>query len=140
MKVYDYEVDGSRWCREGVATEERPGVLLDTFWIGSDRHRLSEIEAASVVERFDTDDFHQIDDWDARSRWHTFAPADRRTIPSQHGLQMRYFVRRGASPDLATQIENARQKVAEAEREVESAASRLQWAQDDLRVLEEKAS
>lgn len=138
MKVYDYEVDGSRHCREGVATEERPGVFLDTFWNGGDRHRLTETEAASMKERFDTDDFDELDrnKFDAEARWMRFAPADRQTITSQHRLQARYFVRRGAAPDLATQIENAKQKVTDAEHEVERSASRLKWAQADLAALE----
>lgn len=141
MKVYDYDVDGSRHCREGVATEERPGIYLDTFWGtygSSERHRLSGMEEASLRERFDTDDFEELD----RNRhgnhgqWMRFAPADRKTIPSQHGLQVRYFIRRDATPDLATQIENAKEKVAQAEGEVERAASRLQWARADLAALE----
>jgi len=138
MKVYDYEIEGSRHCREGVATEERPGVFLDTFWEGGDRHHLTELERASMRDRFDTDDFDELDQYSHESvaRWETFAPQDRQTIPSQHGYHRRYFVRRGASPDLATQIENAERKVAAAERELESAARHLQWAQADLAALE----
>lgn len=140
MKVYDYDVDGSRHCREGVATQDRPGVFLDTFWGGSgDRHRLNATEVLTLRERFDTDDFVELarDGYGsaARAQWQTFAPEDRESVSSQHGLQVRYFVRRGASPDLATQIENAQQKVAEAERALESATSRLHWAKDELRAL-----
>jgi len=140
MKVYDYDVDGSLHCREGVATEERPGVLLDTFWTGGDRHRLTEKEALSIRERFDTDDFDELPRVGSRGRWEMFAQADRASIPSQHGLAHRYFVRIGASPDLATQIENARERVAKTESDVRRAESALQWARDDLRALEEKAS
>lgn len=137
MKVYDYDVDGSSWCREGVATEERPDVLLDTFWTGGDRHRLTAAEVTSARLRFDTDDFEQVEgQWDAQEKWMRFAPADREAISHQHRLQHEYFVRKGASPDVATQVENARQKVSEAEREVERAASHLQWARDALAALE----
>ena len=137
MHVYDYKIDGDRHCREGVATEERPGVLLDTFWNGGDRHHLTETEATSVRVRFDTDDFIEIDgDRGRRGRWEQFAPEDRDTITGQHGLTVRYFTRHGASPDLATQIENAQTKVAEAEQELLRAKSHLRWAQDDLRALE----
>jgi len=140
MKVYDYEIDGSRHCREGVATEERPGVLFDTFWNGGDRHHLTDAEAASAKVRFDTADFQDLDGnkFGNAGQWRTFAPRDRQSIPSQHGLQIRYFVRNGATPDLPTQIENAQQKVAEAESDVRSAASSLRWAQDELLALEGK--
>jgi len=139
MKVYDYEVDGSRHCREGVATEERPGVLFDTFWTNGDRHKLTETEATSARFRFDTDDFIELDAnrFDNADQWNTFAPGDRQTITSQQGLQVRYFVRTGAAPDLATQIENARQKVSDAERAERSATSALTWARSELRALED---
>ena len=139
MKVYDYEIDGSRHCREGVATEERPGILFDTFWTGGDRHHLTDAEAFSAKGRFDTNDFHELDGnrFGIAGQWSTFAPGDRQVIPSQHGLQHRYFVRNGATPDLATQIENARQKVADAESAKRHAASSLRWARDDLLALED---
>jgi hypothetical protein len=137
MKVYDYEVDGSRHCREGVATEVRPGVLLDTFWVGGDRHPLNKTEKTSARFRFDTDDFIQVDgDHGRRDKWEQFAPRDRDAITGQHGLTVQYFTRRGATPDLATRIENAQTKVVEAKQELESAKLRLRWAQDVLRALE----
>lgn len=140
MKVYDYD-RAQYHCREGVATEERPGVFLDTFWGAGERHHLTQVERASMRDRFDTDDFEELDGskFDQHGRWITYAPDDRQTIPSQHGLQVRYFIRLGASPDLPTQIETARQKVAEAEHQVASAASSLQWAREELAALEARA-
>lgn len=141
MKVYDYD-RAQYHCREGVATEDRPGVFLDTFWGGGERHVLTAVERQTMRERFDTDDFEELDGskFEQHGRWATYAPADRETIPSQHGLQVRYFVRLGASPDLPTQIETAKAKVTEAEHQVERAASSLQWARDELAALEARAA
>jgi hypothetical protein len=138
MKVYDYKIDGPTHCREGVATDGRSGILLDTFWTGGDRHRLTAVESATAEERFDTDDFRELDGnkHGIKAEWSTFAPKDRQVITSQHRLQCLYFVRNGATPDLATQIENARQKVADAVSTERSAASSLQRARDELLALE----
>lgn len=134
MKVYDYDVDGSRHCREGLATEER-GVLLDTFW-GSgygDRHRLSDVERASIRFRFDTDDFEEVHArGGAPKEWWDRAPKDRSVISSQHGLQARYFIRKGSQPDPETRIENAQRAVDEAESALRSAEATLRRAREAL--------
>ena len=141
MKVYKYDVDGSRWCREGVATKEN-GALFDTFWQGtSDRHRLSAAEAASAVLVFDTDEYDELPlSPRVSDQWAQYAPADREVIPSQHGLQFRYFVRKGSSPDLATRIENAKRDVEDAESKLRAAESGLRWACEHLASLEAEAA
>ena len=143
MRVYHYDVDGSRHCREGVAVEQR-GVLFDTFWGAGDSysHRLTETEAKTAEFLFDTDEYRELDRYSrgAPAEWRTYAPKDRGAIPSQHGLRCRYFIRKGARPDMATQIENARQKVADAENALHSAETRLRWAREELAALEGGAS
>ena len=137
--VVHYQTD-NRWCKEetAIAREGRDGIVLaDTFWgSGNDCHILRgpEIETAQVL--FNLSDFRELDRHE-RHTWQDYNPADREVITSQHGLQKRLLIRLGARPDLVTKIENAREKVAEAERELSSAESRLKWAREDLANLED---
>jgi hypothetical protein len=91
--------------------------------------RKHELETAGLI--FNTNDFDVLDRYAAASRstWLTYAPRDRGRITSQHGLQELLFVRKGSLPDLATQIDNARRKVKEAEAAVRTA----QRQRDDAR-------
>jgi hypothetical protein len=72
--------------------------------------------------------------------WETYAPADREDIPRHSGYQTLHLVRKGATPDLATQIENAREKLAEAERKVESAQWSVECVRRELALLEDRAN
>lgn len=138
MKVYNYDVDGSRHCREGVAVEEN-GALFDTFWGGhSERHRLTDVERKSVRLIFDTDDFDELD-WSRRgepSEWSERHPSDRAIIPSQHGLTLRWFIRKGSERDYETRLANVRDVLMEAESELRSAESRVKWAREDVQKIE----
>jgi len=140
--VVTYIPDPSRhdpnWCREGMAIANANGDLLDTYWgSGSEAHRLLPVEVATVEVQFHMDDFDELDRWRPDvSKWMSYAPADRQRITHQHRLQQRLFVRKGAQPDLDTQIANATVKVREAERAVESAQWHLEWARKDLAELE----
>lgn len=125
-------------CREGMAiAEERSGriMLFDTFWASSgDRHVLTHDEIATAELEFRISDYDELDQ-SHRSMsgvWKKYAPADRQTITSQHGLQHRYFIRKGAAEDWPTQIDNARQELEEREREADSAQRRVEWAREDL--------
>jgi hypothetical protein len=127
-----------RWCREGYAIADSDGVLLDTYWqSGGDSHRLLPVELATVEVLFHLDDYDELDRYSKGSppQWQTYHPNDRRRITSQHGLQARWFVRKGATPDLSTQIANAEDKVREAEDEVRCAQQRLDWKRQDLAAL-----
>lgn len=140
MKVYDYEVDGDRWCREGVATEEN-GAFFDTFWGapgGSDRHRLSDTERESVRFRFDTDDFEEVGRYSkgAPSEWSERHPDDRATLPSQHGLTVQWFIRKGSKPDHATRLANAEADLRKAESDLHFAESRVKWAREEVQKIE----
>ena len=137
MKVFDYDVDGSRHCREGVATGEENG-LFDTFWgVSGERHRLTEAEAESARLRFNTDDFEEVGRYSkgVPSEWAERHPDDRETIPSQHGLQQRWFIRKGSQPDHATRLANAQQSLEEAESALRSAESRVLWAREDVEKI-----
>jgi len=141
MKVYTYESieRPSRHCREELAVEQEPGILLDTFWsLGSETHRLTEAERATAVLVFDTDDYDQLPTYPreaARQMWETYHPDNRAVITSQHRLQNDYYVRKGSKPDLETRIENAQRAVEEAESKLLSAGSGLRWRQEELAAL-----
>lgn len=126
-----------RWCREGTAIANGHGLLVDTYWgSGSTAHIVRDVEQRSVEVLFHLDDYDELDRWRSDvNKWSTYAPQDRQRITSQHGLQQRLFIRKGAVPARATMIENARAKVAEAEAEVSSAQRRLEREQEDLAAL-----
>lgn len=135
-----------RWCREGIAIVQdrvRPNgryQMLDTFWGSSDPAPLSDAEANTAEFMFKLTDFDELDRYLNSSpvTWEKYAPADRQMITQQHGLQKRWFIRKGATPDWATQIENARQVVADRKRKLDSAQSCLNWANEDLvRIINE---
>jgi hypothetical protein len=135
-----------RWhhCRETTAIVREDGQAMDTFWrhTASDGALLNEEEMATATVRFNVNDYDLLDVYaqSSRSTWETYHPDDRERIPSQHGHQEALFVRKGAKPDLATQIANAKAKVTEAEEAVGSAQRRLECAREDLAKLEEKAA
>lgn len=131
----------SRHCREGQAiAEEWKGriVLLDTFWGSSDRHVLTddEIDTAELV--FNLKGYDELDRYSHESpaKWKRFKPVDRETVTSQHGLQIRWFVRKGATPDLQTQIENACEEYLNAQSKLRSAEENVTRAWQTLQGLE----
>lgn len=126
-------------CREGVAVVMESGTPVDTFWsLSGDSHALTDAERATAGLRFRLSDYRKLgESWDdKKAEWLTYAPADRQVITSQHGLQRTYYVRIGSEPDLATQISNARERVAEAEAEVRAAEGFLERRREDLAELE----
>lgn len=133
--VVRYQPDPSRhsptWCREGTAVINDQGAAFDTYWgSGSDSHRLTSDELATAEVLFLLEDFDELDRHahGTKDKWETYHPDDRRLITSQHGLQRRYFIRKGADPSLTTQIDNARRRLDEAHEELASAARRVEWA------------
>lgn len=132
-----YPGGDARWCREGMAIANKAGHLVDTYWgSGSEAHRVTAAEQASVKVLFHLDDYDELDRWRPdEQKWLSFAPEDRQLITMQHRLQRRLFIRKGALPSRDTLIANAREKVAEAEAEVSSAQRSLDWAQEDLAAL-----
>ncbi|SIE37803.1 Uncharacterised protein [Mycobacteroides abscessus subsp. abscessus] len=140
----------TNWCREGIAIAQdqlntRNGiqrhVLLDTYWhLGTETHVLEDNEAATAEFMFNLADYDELERYSHESprKWEKYAPDDRQLITSQHGLQKRWFIRKGAKPDWATQIENARQVVTDRKRNLDFAQSDLRWANEDLaRVIDE---
>jgi hypothetical protein len=146
--VVEYDPDPSRhaprWCREGTAIAvrslDRPLIFLDTYWGGGgDQHVLQGNELATIRPLFHLDDYDELA-WShgVRDKWLTYAPEDRQRITSQHGLQSRYFIKKGARPSLVTQIENARKRLEEAEQDARSAANAVTWRQQELADLEQR--
>ena len=132
-----------RWCREGQALVDEHGRALDTYWgidSFSDRHCLTAEELATATVVFNVGDFEMLDKYarSSQAQWETYSPLDRAVITSQHGLQSVYYIRKGAQPDLETQIENARERVEDAERKLSSAQSGLEWCRRELAALEAK--
>lgn len=141
MKVYTYTADsGVRHCREGMAVEQEyydgSVFLTDTFWGTCDDNVLTEDEQATAVLLFDTDGCEPVPDGhDIRD----YAEADRFAITHQHGLQRELYIRKGATPDLDTQIENARQALEDARSTLRSAESDVQLAEEELDSLRASA-
>ncbi|SHX96547.1 Uncharacterised protein [Mycobacteroides abscessus subsp. abscessus] len=126
-------------CQEGVAIAKDCGgsvVLVDTFWQSAshDDHVLTASEIASAELVFNMEGYDELDRYISSSEqlWNKYAATDRQVVTSQHGLQKRWFIRKGARPDWNTQIDNARQVVAGYERELEAVRSHLEWARRDL--------
>lgn len=126
-------------AREGMAIVEDSGRAFDTYWSAGGRAQLSpeDLKTAEVI--FNIGDYDQLDPYvgSSRPRWEQHHPDDRQRVTSQRGLQEVLYVRKGATPDRGTQIDNAREAIREAEENARSAESRLKWARDDLRALEE---
>jgi hypothetical protein len=128
------------WCREGTAiATQRDGdiILVDTYWgSGSDNHVLRDDETATATLKFNLGDFDELPSRPGvRLAWGKYAPADRELIPSQHGLQCRYFIRKGAAESLPTQVENATQALIDAESELRSAQWRVESRAKELAEL-----
>jgi len=121
-------------CREGKALVDERGRAWDTFWQFDGQHLLSAEELADAEVVFNVNDYEALDVYAGGSRllWETYHPDDRGRVTSQHGLREALFLRRGAKPHLATQIENAQALVEKAESELQSAENRLKWRREDL--------
>jgi hypothetical protein len=102
---------------------------------------LTESELATATLTFHLSDYDELDRYkhDSQRIWETYDPADRQMVTSQHGLQRRWFIRRGAQPSWHQQIENARQRLTEAEESAESAARAVTWAREALARIETQA-
>jgi hypothetical protein len=130
---------GDRWCREGTAIVQDNGALLDTYWgSGGEAHRLTAAELATAEVLFRLSDYDELDRYKRGSAdvWKTYHQNDRQRVTSQHGLQARWFVRKGAQSDHATRVENAREALREAEHEASSAERRVAWRREELAQLE----
>lgn len=125
-----------RWCREGMAVVNDAGIAFDTFWASAgDAYRLGEADLRSAEFLFNIGNYRELDRHE-RYTFSRFAPEDRATITSQHGLQRRLFVRHGAVEDRETIIENARQKVREAEEARDAAERQVTYARESLARIE----
>lgn len=128
----------STWYYDGyaIAEERRVGglILVDTYWYAG--------TSGDVVFPETYELLFNLGDYDAKPahEWETFAPADRQYIPKHSGYRTVHYVRKGATPDLATQIENAQERVTEAEADVRSAEWRLKYTREVLAELEAKTA
>jgi hypothetical protein len=139
--VYTY-TPKQHHCTEGLAIEDERGNLFDWFW-GNSRDSMLDKRVARDAE--DLKLIANLADYeltprDGRESNRDYAPEDRLTITSQHGLQRTYYVRKGSSPDLATKIANARSEVVKAEVDLSSAQFNVKWAKGKLAELEAEAT
>lgn len=136
--VYSYEPADGRHCREGMALANTDGVLVDTFWMPSGsgvEHVLTFSEAQGVEFLFNVHEGWQALPRHLEYTWVDYAPEDRQVLTGQHGLRKTLYVRTGATPDLATKIANAEQRVADAKYKAESALRAVTWAEETLAAL-----
>lgn len=126
----------STWCHEGIAQIIK-GSLLDTFWGDSptDGSHLSRDERETAELFFDPGEYDELERYSngsSKRRWEQFHPDHRRLVTAQHGSQCRYFVRKGSSPDLGTQMLKARAELEEARNDLRFAESKLRFAEEKL--------
>lgn len=147
--VLRYTPEDGRWCREGMAlVSQYPSSSLlrahDTYWGSSgDRHLLTDDELQTAELIFNVMDYDEIGSNSRHmdeAKWSTFAETDRQLITSQHGLQKRWFVRKGAEPSWEQQIKNARGALDEALREADAAVRNVGYRHAELTLLIDKAS
>ena len=139
--VLRYIPTGGTHARECIAFVTDTGRIVDTFWRANgdgQSHTLRPEEVATATHLFNVEDFDALDYYAHNSRpiWESYHPYDRTRITSQHGLQEQLYVRRGATPCLKTQVENARARVEDAESKVRSAEFHLELARRDLAEAE----
>lgn len=135
-QFYSY-IPINTWCHEGLAEVTKRGVL-DTYWGTTSDSPLLEREKDSAVLLFDIADYDELDRYcsSSKHRWNQFHPNDRQKITEQHGLRVRWFIKKGASPDFGTKIENARERLTEAEHELRSAQWRVESRKAEVAELE----
>ena len=132
--VYTYSPK-KHHCTEGLAIENERGQLVDWYWHGDIVwDQIVPKDAEDLVKIANLKDY-DLTPRDGRESNEDYAPEDRLVIHAQHGLQRTHYVRKGSKPDLATRIENARERLAEAESEARSAQRRVEWAQEALDKL-----
>jgi hypothetical protein len=139
--VYTY-TPTQRHCREGLAIEDERGRLHDWFWGSSRDPMLDKVvprDAADLTFVANLNDY-ELTPRDGCESNREYARKDRLVITSQHGLQRTYYVRKGAKPDLATKVENARAELRDAEEKARQAQRNVEWAQKDLANLEAEAT
>lgn len=120
------------WCRHGIAVVDEHGIGHDTYWRDGDGSYVSPAALAGGVLMFRMGDCRRVSD---EYEWAKYAEADRYSFP-MGAYPRNLFVRADAEPDLETQIQSARAKLAEAERSLVSAGNSIRWAAIDLDKLE----
>ena len=130
------------WCREGIAEVIERGVF-DTYWghNPSDSSPLSPEEKATAVLLFDSSEYDELDRYcsSSRHRWEQFHPSERKKTTEQHGCHKRWFIKKGAEPDIGTRINNAKARLSEAEQELKSAQWRVESRTKELEELQKDA-
>lgn len=133
--VYTYSPK-EHHCIEGLAIENEHGKIIDWFWGGDVVGNQVVSPDAEDLTRIANLNDYVLTPRSGRESNVDYAPEDRLTIHSQHGLQRTHYIRKGARPDRTTKIENARRRLEDAESKARSAQHQVEWAQRELDLLE----
>lgn len=143
--VVEYTPDNhERHCREGMAVVVQISdtrYLMDTFWgVSNDGHILKVSEVYTAELLFNVNDYDELERYNRESQsiWNNYAPKDRQRITSQHGLQTRWFIKKGASEDWKTKLGNAASAVEDCQNEIEAAHRRLDAAWETYKCVLEQ--
>lgn len=141
--VIRYTPGDGHHCREGMAIVAQQQAF-DTFWSGyGDRHLLTADELATAELLFNLADFDELDGNSRHmneAKWNTYATDDRQLVTSQHGLQKRWFIRKGAEPSWQQQIANAREELDKALRDADQAVRNVGYRHAELTLIIDKSS
>lgn len=126
-----------RHARSHAAVVETIGpwadlVAFDIYW-SADRTRLTGAELETATVRFNLDDFEEVQ---LQVELQDFHPDDRNELYNPNG-RTRYFRRKGAVPDLGTQLSNTEGLLADANEELAHwtrKKAELEAQASDLRV------
>lgn len=140
---YSYTPD-SRHAREGLAilrqySDSPETYFADLFWDSSGRSsglgwRFSEKELASLEFLFDPEG----DEWrlsTVNDPIEDYEPENVQYITSQHGHYKTVWLRVGSEPSNARKLYNLNGEISEAERQLQSAISRLQFLSGQRAIL-----
>jgi len=135
--VYTYNPENHH-CMEGLAVENERGRIIDWFWggdvVGNQVIDIIDPKVTDLEKIANLNDY-ELTPRNGRESNADYAPEDRLVLTAQHGLQRTYYIRIGAKPDLATQIENAEYALEEAKSEARSAQYRVERASEALAKL-----
>jgi hypothetical protein len=118
-------------AREGTAVVNENGIPYDTFWSSNDFGTLGPNERATAHVIANLNDYEPISEY-REDEYRQRAPQDRLSITHQHGLQVDLYVRKGSEPDPATLLANAQAALCDAESDLRSALSSVEWRQRDV--------
>lgn len=128
------------WCFDGLLTVKEAGggglLLVDSYWGSGDNRTFTPEKAAKegkLALICNLDDVEPIKDYEA----HRYAPEDIFNLSYQHGCYKRLVKRKGAPLSKESMLKHLREKLAQAKRELDSAAWSIELAARDIQRVED---